>query len=201
MMIKVTLYAFGVILGVTVTLGLETFFGVHLARNIASYTGWNKQMSSRVSTGSIPDFNVRPVPVNVYDLVDPEWMLTTPDLEQISFGSTRGKVLFMSRWATWCGPCIVEMPEIAMLQNSLPKDDVMFMLYTQEQEYTVRAFENEYDLPIYNSVGYLPDYLAVSSLPHTFIIDKRGIVQYEHSGTASWSDRRVVYFMEQLISE
>ena len=182
-------------------LAMDAFLGVHVPTVMTSYTMGVRHSDVAAYRGDLPDFSVKPVRTNVFDEVDPEWLLTAPDQQQVSFQSFKGKVLFLSRWATWCGPCIAEMPDVAELRDGLPEGDVEFMLYTQEQEYEVRGFENTYDLPIYNSVGQLPHYLNVSSLPQTFLVDKEGVVRYIHGGTASWGDRSVKAFMKQLISE
>ena len=200
-MTKFIVYGFGLAAGVTLIILLEIFTGITVPQVVKYYSGEQVHSYVQGSRGDIPDFSVEPVPVNVFEEIGSEWLLTGPDQLEVDFESMKGKVLFLSRWATWCGPCIIEMPEVAKLRDSLPREKVAFVLYTEENEHIVREFENEYDLPIYNSIDRIPEYLNVASLPQTFIIDKKGVVRYVHSGMALWSDKNVVDFMKVLAAE
>ncbi|MDQ2657294.1 MAG: TlpA family protein disulfide reductase, partial [Bacteroidota bacterium] len=46
----------------------------------------------------------------------------------------KGKVIFLNLWATWCGPCRVEMPSIQNLYNSVDKEKVVFIMLSLDQE-------------------------------------------------------------------
>ena len=152
-------------------------------------------------SGDIPDFSVEPPAVNVYNHIDPDWGLLSPEQGKVLFHDMRGKVLFLSRWATWCGPCIAEMPEVASLNEQLGSDDFVIMLYTDEQEYLVRSFNNEHNVPIYISDGHLPEVLHARSLPQSMVVDKKGNVRYVHSGVAAWGDKTVVDYFRKIASE
>ena len=149
-------------------------------------------------TGPIPDFSVTPVSGNVFEYIDTEWSLINREDEHIPFSSFEGKVLFINRWATWCAPCIAEMPDIAELEAELNTGDVVFLLISDEQESIVDAFQNEHNLPLYVSRGRVPIILNGRGLPSSIIVDKEGVIRYQHKGPAEWSHPSVVNFLSAL---
>src|ERR1700680_3543512 len=56
------------------------------------------------------------------------WSVTGLDGKEVSAGDLRGKVLFINHWATWCPPCMAEMPSIQGLYNSMKDPDVVFLI-------------------------------------------------------------------------
>ena len=65
-------------------------------------------------------------------LTDVEWKLQSLDGEETSLSAFEGKVLFVNLWATWCGPCVVEMPSIQRLYEQFPQEDMAFLLVSDE---------------------------------------------------------------------
>src|SRR5690606_14004301 len=55
--------------------------------------------------------------------------------EKVSMEEFRGKVIFMNIWATWCPPCIAEMPGINKLYNDVNKEDVVFIMLSVDQDF------------------------------------------------------------------
>ena len=202
MMNNLTSYLLGVVAGAVLVIASGLFFDFYphkiFQTNPLHTEHTNTVLSVEAANGRIPDFTVVPDPVNVYDYVDSTWTVIGPDQQELAFHSLKGRILFMSRWATWCGPCISEMPDIAELRAQLHEHNVVFMLYTDEQEFIVRSFENEHNLPIFTSVGYLPGFLDPGVLPETMIIDTSGTLRYRHTGPAKWGDPSVVAFINEL---
>ena len=194
-------YGLGLLFGATVILMLGVYLDVYPAKVVYDHLRNRNLQTLSAPNGDIPDFSIEPPVVNVFDRIDPDWSLIGPDQRKLLFHDLRGKVLFLSRWATWCGPCIAEMPEVARLNEQLSSDDFVIMLYTDEQEYLVRSFKNEHNVPIYISDGHLPEVLHAKSLPQSMIVDKTGMVRYVHSGVAAWGDESVVNYFKQIASE
>ena len=109
--------------------------------------------------------------------------------KDINFNEFKGKVVFLNFWATWCPPCVAELPYIQSFYKDY-KDKVAFVFVSQENWSTVNAFfkANNYDLPVYHykntSLKGLPE---VNSIPRTFIIDKEGNIRVDESGSADWN--------------
>ena len=62
--------------------------------------------------------------LTVYGQADYAWKLSTLDGEAVALESYRGKTVLLNHWATWCGPCVAEMPSLAALHDSIDRDDV-----------------------------------------------------------------------------
>lgn len=112
----------------------------------------------------------------------------------------RGKTIFLHSWATWCFPCVAEMPTIEALYQSVPHDKVAFLLVSTETEPVVRAYlqRRAWSLPFYLAPAPLPSLFSSSPLPTTFIIDGTGRLVERHAGAANWNDLSVVQFMRAL---
>ena len=191
---------------------LGTFSGIILVAGVQLLFVFNPQLGgSRVPVegpagggyyrGAIPDFSIEPVSGNIFEHIDPEWSLIARNKEVIPFSSFQGKVLFINLWATWCGPCIEEMPEIASLETTLNPDDIEVLLISNEQEQIVDAFENKHNLPLYVGRGKIPIVFKGKGLPSTFIVDKKGIIRYKHAGPAEWGHPSVTNYLSVLSME
>lgn len=196
----VGLIILGIVTGVMIAIGLQfagliDLHSVRLSRIEAGPAGGG------FYRGAIPDFSVEPVSGNVYEYADSTWMLRGENDQLVPFHYLEGKVLFINLWATWCAPCIAEMPDIAELEATLDPQEVTVLLISTEQERIVDAFENKHDLPLYVSRAKLPAFLKGKGLPSTYIIDKKGTIRYKHAGPARWNHPSVGAFLSQLALE
>ncbi len=138
------------------------------------------------------------------EIVQADYNLTVESLEgkKINLNDFRDKVIFLNFWATWCGPCIIEMPRIQELYNEVMSEKIKFLLVSDEDTSTVRKFlkNNSYNLPIYilKNSSYLPQVFEHQGIPVTFILSKDGKIVLKHSGGANWSDPSVVKLLKDL---
>jgi len=97
-----------------------------------------------------------------------------------------GKKTIINYWATWCGPCIKEMPEIENAQRLL-KDDVNFILVSDEERHKILDFENKkkFNLTLYKSIKS-NEIAGVFSLPTSHIFDKKGKKIKTIIGSTKW---------------
>ncbi len=135
-------------------------------------------------------------------LTDYQWRLKDIHANYLPLASLGDKPLFISFWATWCAPCVAELPSIQKLYNDYQKD-VNFVLISQEDFGTITTFlnQNNLDLPIYNRVGKLPHIFEVSSIPTSFIIGSDGKVHVNKSGAADWNSKSVRDLLDDLLSK
>ncbi len=119
-----------------------------------------------------------------------DWSMKSLAGERVDFGAFRGKVVFLNFWATWCGPCILELPAIQRMYDSLKTSNVRFVLVTSEKPEVVQDFmkENDLDIPVYLFDERPPLILRPEGLPTTFVIDATGRIVYKHRGFAMYGD-------------
>ncbi len=112
----------------------------------------------------------------------------------------KGKVTFISYWATWCPPCIAELPGIQDLYKDYG-DKVNFILLTQEEPDKVQRFINkkDYELPIYFPKMQAPEVLQENSIPTNYVIDTTGKIIIKETGAADWNSKKVRKLLDDLI--
>lgn len=112
----------------------------------------------------------------------------------------KGKVIFMNIWATWCPPCIAEMPGIDKLHEEMG-DEVAFVMLSFDQDFeTAKDFDERkgYDLPIYAPASKLPAMYRSAAIPTTYVIDAKGNLALTHKGMADYSDPEFKKFLKGL---
>jgi peroxiredoxin len=117
-----------------------------------------------------------------------------------------GQVLVLNFWASWCGPCRVEQPELNEAYARLAGDDVAFLgVAIQDSEANARAHEREFEVPYPSlhdpSNRYAAEYEGVGprSIPTTIVIDRQGRVAARLFGTTN--EREVTALVERLVTE
>ena len=130
---------------------------------------------------------------------DYDWSVRTSDGDAVPFSEFRGKTVFLNVWATWCPPCVMEMPNIERLYRSVDPSEVAIVLVSKESEEVVRAFlEREpRDLPLYVT-DELPAVFDSTSVPITFVLDPGGTIVFKHTGAMRWDDPATVTFLNDL---
>jgi thiol-disulfide isomerase/thioredoxin len=117
----------------------------------------------------------------------------------------RGKVLLVNFWASWCPPCIKEMPSLQRLQQRL--DDEPFTILTinvGEQKYKVWKFVQliNFTLPVLLDPKSQTFYEWDSSiLPTSFLLDRQGRVRYRVQGDLEWDSEEMVSLIRMLLTE
>ncbi|MBI3404350.1 MAG: TlpA family protein disulfide reductase [Acidobacteria bacterium] len=130
------------------------------------------------------------------------WQIRSLDGQVQSLDAYKNKVLFVNVWATWCGPCVREMPDIQALYDSLKQDsNVAFLLVSEEEMDDVKKFVAEQKLtaPIYISASKLPDSFESRGIPATFIVDREGNIVHSHVGAANWENDGCRTFLRSLL--
>ncbi|GGG60253.1 TlpA family protein disulfide reductase [Bizionia arctica] len=135
-------------------------------------------------------------------LTDYSWQLLSDSGESFDFNDAKGKVVVINFWATWCPPCIAEMPSLEALYSSY-KDEVVFLFVSDEDPKAIANFmtKNNYSFQYYSPKSSNPKLFDVSGIPRTFIIDKKGQIVIDKTGAANWNSDGVRNQIEQLLKE
>ncbi|SFU38664.1 Thiol-disulfide isomerase or thioredoxin [Pustulibacterium marinum] len=133
---------------------------------------------------------------------DYDFRLQTLNGEQVKFNNFKGNVVIVNFWATWCPPCIAEMPSLQNLYNDYG-DKVAFLFISNEESSVIASFlqKHEYDLPVYQNLQKVPSKLGHSSIPTTYLIDKNGSIVINKTGAADWNSGKTRSLLDELIAE
>ncbi|WP_083256976.1 TlpA family protein disulfide reductase [Arcticibacter eurypsychrophilus] len=139
----------------------------------------------------------------VQQAASPEVLFTDEKGNRIRLSEQRGKVVFINFWATWCPPCIAEMPGINNLYEKY-KDNkkVLFLLVDVDSKMKKSAAfmkRKEFNLPVYIPASEMPSEYFSGSMPTTVILDKSGNIAFHHVGGADYSNPKVAEFINKLI--
>ena len=146
----------------------------------------DSQADITASTTAIPaDFNL---------------MLMDEDGQTILLEDFKGKPIFMNMWATWCPPCIAEMPNINKLYKEIGSQVNFVMIALDDDFETAKAFNTRkgFDLPIYTLQSRRPAMYQSTTVPTTYVISADGQLMLTHKGMANYNTSKFKKFLEGL---
>lgn len=117
-----------------------------------------------------------------------QWQLTDLEGNRVVLEQFKGQTILVNLWATWCPPCIAEMPDIQALFESRGNKAV-FLLISDEKPEVIKAFMQKkgYSMPVYQQASETPPLFATNSIPTTWLISPEGKVVIRKTGAAKWN--------------
>lgn len=114
----------------------------------------------------------------------PGWSFSTPSGTAIASKDFAGKTHLVVFWATWCGPCKMEVDELKALRKQFPKDVEVVGLSVDESVGEVPRTMQEIGIDYPVAVGATPlfDSLGFDGIPKSYLVDKEGVVRAEFDG-------------------
>ena len=133
---------------------------------------------------------------------------TGPSGAPVSLAAFKGQVVVLNLWATWCAPCIKEMPTLAALQGAYAGKPVKVVALSQDRAQEgdkARAFIAQHaPLDFFQDAKFVvaPEIKpAVAGFPTTVLYDKRGIARAMLSGEADWNGPQARAIVDRLLAE
>ncbi|MEK6481890.1 TlpA disulfide reductase family protein [Catalinimonas sp. 4WD22] len=192
-MINIIKHKWVVILGVT---------------TILYFSGWHKEVIGKLQQGVLATGLIKPEVqernTSEIEFLSGDMILESASGERTALSQLQGKVLFINFWATWCPPCIAEMPGINKLFEHTDTDEVAFLMISRDEDFSKAiAFVQRkgFDFPIYRLKSPLPSVLQSRVLPTTYIIKKDGEIVVAHQGMADYNNEKMKELLKQLSNE
>ncbi len=121
----------------------------------------------------------------------PNFQLRDMNGRLVSLSDLRGRVILLNFWATWCGPCRVEMPAMEQLYRAYSRKDFEILAVSTDPQgpAVTRPFqqENQLTFPILHDAEYRVGLMyGARTLPMTFMVDRQGVVRQQIFGARDW---------------
>jgi thiol-disulfide isomerase/thioredoxin len=150
-------------------------------------------LTSACDRGAEPRFVARPAPD----------FAVQDGGRKVALSDLRGKVVVLNFWATWCPPCVDEMPSLVRMQQSLRANDVVVLAVSVDVDEAIyRKFLNDYNVHALLTVRD-PDQVGAklygtTGFPETFIIDRQGVVLRKLVGPIDWTSPEMTKYLLQI---
>ena len=136
-----------------------------------------------------------------------DFELQDMDEDKIKLSDYKGKVVLLNFWATWCPPCIREMPSMERLHQQVDAEGFKVIAVNQMEDIDqVFAFTGQLEVDptfeiLFDTTSSVSRDYAVRGLPTTYLIDKEGRVRYRAVGGREFDHPEVIKIIEQLMAE
>lgn len=120
----------------------------------------------------------------------------------LSLADLKGKIIFLNFWATWCPPCLAEMPSINKFYEQYKNDeDVVFLMIDADSDFAkAQNYLNRknYKFKVYTFASDIPKNIFAGSLPTTIVFDKKGRIAMNGVGPANYASKEFLTFIQKL---
>ena len=122
--------------------------------------------------------------------------------ETITLESLKGKTIFLNYWATWCRPCLAEMPDMDKAAKILGEENFVFLAASDEDMDKIKKFVavKDYSFQFVHSKTSVFD-LDIMALPTTMIINTKGEIVYNEVGARDWANVKELEKLRELAIE
>ena len=139
----------------------------------------------------------------------PEFSIQGPD-RSVSLSQLRGKIVVLNFWATWCPPCIEEMPSLVQMQKKFKNTDVTVLAVSVDEDadaYHRFLKDHGIDLLTVRDPGPRTDQgvsapvasrYGTFKFPETYIIDRSGVIRRKFIGPIDWNQQEIVEYLSRL---
>lgn len=126
---------------------------------------------------------------------------TFEDLEgnPVELSDYKGKKVLLNFWATWCRPCIEEMPALLKAEAVLENDNYVFLLASDQSIDKIKAFKEKkgFEFNYIKFNGAMSDF-EISALPATFIYSEEGKQVNRVDGATEWDSQEIITMLKTI---
>ena len=178
------------------------FISIFLILTTISSSSYSKEEKGIINSflkEELEDFELSKEKQNISDL-----KFKDDEGKEISFSDFQDKILLVNFWATWCAPCIKEMPSLDRLKKKINKNfDVIAVSVDRDGVKKVKDFFNENKITnleeYFDTKNSLAKEMNLIGLPTSFFINKKGDLIGYFQGDLEWDNNTVIEFINYLI--
>lgn len=130
----------------------------------------------------------------------PDFTVTDSD-KTVSLAQLRGKPVLLNFWATWCPPCIEEMPSLVQLQKAVGDNVTILAVSEDADDAAYKQFIRDHNVDLLtvrdpkNSANTL---YGTFKFPETYVIDKNGVIRRKFIGPQEWTNPEIIDYLNKL---
>lgn len=120
--------------------------------------------------------------------------------QSVDLTNLRGHIVVLNFWATWCVPCIEEVPSLVALQHRLPQVTVL-AISSDEDAGAYRQFlsDNHVDFQTVRDPSFrIPKLYGTVKIPETYVIDEQGILRRKFVSAQNWTSPEILDYLSKL---
>ena len=129
----------------------------------------------------------------------PEFVMSD-GAQTVDLAKLRGKVVVLNLWATWCAPCVEELPSLLALQRKMPGIAVVGVS-TDQDDAVYRKFLTKYNvnlLTVRDADQKVNALYGTVLIPETYIIDRNGVLRRKFIGAQDWTGAEITDYLRKL---
>ena len=107
----------------------------------------------------------------------------------INLEKYKGKTIFINFWATWCKPCLQEMPSIKKAMEILKNENIVYLFASDEAVEQIEKFKNNHPYPFQYMKAENMEVLNIMALPTTYIFSPQGKLVFSEMGYRKWDNK------------
>jgi thiol-disulfide isomerase/thioredoxin len=163
---------------------------VRLPRFLASFLLVSLAIVSACNRGAHPAQTDKPAPD----------FTVSDGTSSVHLGSYRGKVVLVNFWATWCEPCLIELPSLLQLHHDQPNLVILAVSIDEDPDAYARFIARRHmDLITVRDPSQSAAKLFHTDMwPETYVIDRKGIIRSKYVGAQDWSSPEIRAFLNTL---
>jgi cytochrome c biogenesis protein CcmG/thiol:disulfide interchange protein DsbE len=131
----------------------------------------------------------------------PEFTVQDSD-RTVDLNQFHGQIIVLNFWATWCPPCVEEMPSLVEMQRHLKTKGVTVLAVSIDvDENAYRAFLKQHGvdlLTVRDPAQKTPALYGTHGWPETFIIDRNGMIRRKFIGAVDWTEPEITDYLSKL---
>jgi len=182
------------LLGFVITVAAMAFVTVSFAQAI-------HEGVARTREGACKALRPDPLPSFLQGTFAPDFALPDANGRLVKLSDQKGHPVFLNFWATWCPPCIEEMPSLETLASSLEASDVRVLAVSVDESWDLvrRFFAQGTKMGVLvDTSKEIPRKYGTEKFPETYLIDAEGRVRYYFINKRDWSRPEAVDCLESL---
>ena len=112
----------------------------------------------------------------------------------------KGKVVFINFWATWCKPCIQEMPTLVKAQDKFKNDNIVFLYASNEESDQIEKFQKKHSFDFHYVRVKNFEELNIQALPTTYIFNADGKLEFSEAGFRNWDATENIELITSIVN-